>query len=79
VNLLLLLPCTLKEATLLEDKVFKELRKSHNPNFKDKFSGYSECLLYTAHEPIIEVIKDFLINNCNRSPLVGKILDLEYN
>lgn len=74
---LLILPCTLHEATILEDKVIKNLKKNYRKFFSEKFTGYSECLTYEAKESILEEIKNFMTEN-HRSDLVGKILDYEY-
>jgi len=73
---LLILPTNLKEATLLEDMVLKNLKSKYKKQFETKFSGYSECLVIESKSQVIEEIKGFFED---KSPLVGKILDYEYN
>jgi hypothetical protein len=77
VNLLYKLPCTLQEATLLEDKILFDLRVEYKKHFNEKFSGYTECLNFEAKDEVISKIKEFLKEN-HRSGLVGKILDYIY-
>ena len=59
-NPILILPTTLKEATLLEDRILKNLRKNYKKYFNSKFSGSSECLIIEAKE---KVLNDFNISN----------------
>jgi hypothetical protein len=77
VELLYKLPCTLYEATLLEDKILLDLKVKYKKHFQEKFTGYSECLIFEAKDEIIKIIKEFLKEN-HRSGLVGKILDFIY-
>lgn len=77
INKLLIYPCTLQEATLLEDFIILDLKPKYQFDFKRKFSGYTECVSYNAKQEIINKIKDFTLAQ-NKSPLVGKILDYEY-
>lgn len=73
---ILILPTTLKEATLLEDKILKNLRKNYKKYFNSKFSGSSECLIIEAKEKVLNEIKEFYKN---KSSIVSQILDYEYN
>lgn len=75
-NPILVLPTTLKEATLLEDKILKNLRKDYKKYFDKKFSGSSECLKIESKENILNEIKEFYNN---KSPIVSQIIDYEYN
>lgn len=73
---LLIYPCTLQEATLLEDFILVNLKKKYSITFPKKFPGYTECLDISSKDAILESIKLFISND--RSDLVGKILDAEY-
>lgn len=77
VKLIYKLPCTLQEATLLEDKILLDLRDKYKKHFNKKFSGYTECLIFESKDEVIFKIKEFLKEN-HRSGIVGKILDYIY-
>jgi hypothetical protein len=76
VKKLLILPTTLKEATLIEDKVLKDLRSKYKKFHTKQFAGYSECFKIEAKNLVLNSIKEFLDED--KSTIVGEILDYEY-
>lgn len=76
---LLIFPCTLEESVIIERNILGSLKKDYKYIPRVKFPGYSECLNYDAKEIILENLKELLANDFNRSDLVGKILEFEYD
>jgi hypothetical protein len=75
-NIILELPLNIKEAFELEQKLLLILNKfKYTP--KIKFPGYRECLNKDSKELILKELKYGIINEYNKSDLVGKILDYE--
>jgi hypothetical protein len=74
---LLIYPCTLQEATLIEDRVIRNLKIKFKVVFDKKFSGYSECLLYDSKDSILQEIQKFILEQ-GRSDIVARILEFEY-
>lgn len=74
---LLIYPCTLQEATVIEDRVIKNVGKKFKILFDKKFTGYSECLSYDSKDSILEEIQKFILEE-GRSDIVARILEYEY-
>lgn len=74
----LILPLTVSEGTIIENKLLKKLKQSFNYKPIIKFPGYTECISYESKDNIIEELYSILDIDYNKSNLVGKILDWEY-
>jgi len=77
-KILLELPLNIKESYEIEKDVIEKLSKyKYIPQVK--FPGYKECLDINYKDEVLSKIKNNIIEKYDKNPMVGEILDFEYN